>query len=290
MLEATGFHWLTPDWHHAELPETKLGVIPQCTARPEEALTWIQSAVETEPGTVVVLVTHPFDFTGPDGDAYFNALDALLARVNTSSDWDCIGFTDLPAQRSGDWPRRFASAVAWERAQSILEDSLGAATLWRVEPPIYRPITWYDQHVGKARTAVAAAMLLSTIAGALAAYAIARLLLRSRLRAAAAGLLSAAVVAVLLWGAVAIQHNGYHVRGIRWQVICVAAGATFASGLCAIRAGRREGTVPISSAGGKAISAPTTTSENNKPGEMGTVPLLRGETLLAAHKTGSGST
>ncbi len=241
-LDAAGFLWLSPDWHLTELPgDAKLGVVPQCTACPIEALTWIQSPDAVDPGSVIVLVTHPFDFTGPGGDAYFTALSDLLDKVSASSEWDCIGFTQLPTQPTDDWPRRFRQAVAWQRAQELLGDGIGGAALRRAEPPIFKPTAWYDRNLQKARLAVALLMILSAAVGGLGAFTTARYLLRSRRLAVAGCLLCTAALAALLWGAFSIERHGYHVRSIRWQAICVAAGATLVCSIRLVRAGRRRG-------------------------------------------------
>lgn len=242
-LAALDFTWLSPDLQHAELPTDTLRVAPQCTANPAEAIRWMRTSDSAPPGAVVVLVTHPFDFYGPLGEAYFRDLEQLLTFVSDSRDWAVVGFEDLPHESPSDCNRRFHNAVAWDHAREILADMPVVGGFLAPAATPFQPECWYTQRTWRLQLLVAAVMTLTVLVGYLLAVLIAR---RSRHSTALARIAAAATVLaliVLIAGAVDIVVRGYLVRGIRWQAISGTSGLLIGFAAAAVRRTARRDTI-----------------------------------------------
>lgn len=241
-LKALDFTCLSPDLHHAGLRAGGVHTVPQCTADPKAALDWITSYESAPAGTIIVLVTHPFDFEGDLGPGYFEALERLLAFVAASPQWACVGLTDLPKEDETEWHRRFSLGVTWEHAQALLGDCWGSCWLYQARPTLYMPASWYQEHVLPLQIAVAAALIFPVVVAWLVSRTAVRWLgRRGRLRRLrfAAALASIAVLLVWVLGAVDIVSRGFVIRGVRWQAIGATAGLVL--GLVTTRSGERRG-------------------------------------------------
>jgi peptidoglycan/xylan/chitin deacetylase (PgdA/CDA1 family) len=222
-----GFEWCSSDWQHATGP-AGLGHLPQCSADPKEILQWMGAENEVPAGSILTLVTHPFTFEPPDGDAYFRALEDVLICAEASSDWKCVGVSDLPAESSVGRDRRFQSAVAWQHARDLLEDAWGPARLAAKSPVAYRPLQWYVDHQRLQQvTLVATLTIPALLAVALGRLVATRLLRRRRWILLGAAAASAGLAALII-GAAFIFARGFLIRGIRWQAICFTAGLVIA--------------------------------------------------------------
>ncbi len=226
-LEDLGFQWCSADLHHSDSGSAGVRHLPQCSGEPKEVLDLLRSDHEMPTGSIIVLVTHPFDFEGDRGEEYFRSLRELLKFVKGDPDWRCVGLSDLPETSSAEWHRRFRRAVAWNHTQRFLQDSWGPPLVFGLQPIIFRPAEWYAVHTLPFQIAVAFTLLVSAALAWLASLAVARRARRSRLHVLAAILAGAALV-VLMLGAMDISNRGYLIRGIRWQAIFVAAGVTLA--------------------------------------------------------------
>lgn len=216
-LQASGFTWLSPDMFHADLPDGDLLAAPQTTADPKDLI-----GASLLRDAYAVLVMHPFDFTGPNGEAYWRSLEAMLAHRPTGQ---IIGRKALE-RLARDWSPReaFASAVTFDHAAMCLHDMIGFSAL----APEMRP---YIPHSIKAdaqsaeRLLTLAAVVTAAIA-ALAGWIAGRLSRRWRngpWMIVGAGALATLVLIVGAWS---IVHAGYHVRGLRLQAVLVCVGGT----------------------------------------------------------------
>jgi predicted deacetylase len=228
-LEEAGFRWLSADLYHAELGGSKLTVVPQITADPRAILAWVQRGDAVPAGTIAVLVTHPFDFEGANGESYFLDVLELLAVVRASPDWRCVGLNDLPATQAAEWDGRFQKAVSYDHAEGLLGDALAAGRVFKTRPALFMPAEWYDRRLNAAWMGVGVTMLVSTLLGGVAAWFGLRLVLGSyRLVTRFAWIVGAIGLIVLVVGAVRVSMEGYRIRGVRWQAICAATGVTVA--------------------------------------------------------------
>jgi peptidoglycan/xylan/chitin deacetylase (PgdA/CDA1 family) len=221
-LDDLGFAWCSADAHHANYEDGGVRFIPQTASQPEQLLAFLRSGHPIPAGSILVLTTHPFDFTGPEGERYFQSLEQLLQYVDADPDWACVGLGDLPPAPLDQWHVRFRRAVAWSNTTDLARDMICLAPLAAVSPPLYDAAVTYMNRTLSWRLVIALVLLLAAAAGWLAGWLIARWDRRRWTRRAA--LLPALATVVLLAGAFPIASRGYHVRGIRWQVIAVAAG------------------------------------------------------------------
>ncbi len=242
-LAELDFTWLSPDLHPAELPPDTVRAAPQCTANPAEALAWMRDAKLTTPGTVVVLVTHPFDFYGSDRETYVGELEQLLRFVNDSPDWKAVGFEDLPAATPAASNRRFHDAVAWDHARAILADLPGVSAFLAPQPSPYRPNEWYARDTWRLQLLVAAVMAVTALVGCLLAVLIARRALPSGVAVRMSAAATVLALIVLIAGAVAIVDRGYLVRGRRWQAISGTSGVLIGFATAAVRRTARRDTI-----------------------------------------------
>lgn len=223
-MEELEFTWLSPDLHHAEYSGDTLNVAPQCTANPALALKWMQNDPNLPDQTVMVLVTHPFDFKGEQGEAYFQQLEELLAYVNTADHWQCVGLTDLPDLQSSSWAQRFRKAVTWDHAQQIIHDTLAVSNFVSQQPVFFMPTHHYDSQTWQWQVMIYIAMLITACIGGAIAWIASRLIITHRQLLLIASLLTTGLLIFLVIGAIKIASTGYLVRGIRWQAIAGCAG------------------------------------------------------------------
>ena len=243
LLAELDFTWLSPDLHPAELPPDTVRAAPQCTANPAEALAWMRDPKLTTPGTVVVLVTHPFDFYGPRGETYFQEVEQLLRFMNDSPDWKALRFENLPAATPADSNRRFHDAVAWDHARALLADLPGVSAFLAPEPSPYRPDEWYARHTWRLQLRVAAVLALTALVGCLLAVLIGRRALPSSLAVRISAAATVLALIVLMAGAVVIVDRGYLVRGRRWQAISGTSGVLIGFATVAVRRTTRRDTI-----------------------------------------------
>jgi hypothetical protein len=241
-LGELGFEWLSADLHHAVSTAMAVRRVPQCSSAPNEVLELLRTDHQIPSGSIVVLVTHPFDFEGADGEAYFRSLEQLLEFVRADPNWACVGLSDLPEASPSEWNERFRRAVRWEHIQCFLQDSVGPPWLLRPRPTAYRPLEWYRAHTLPWQVAVAVTLIVSAAAGWLLSRLVARRVLRSRRFLWAAAVLATTALIVLILGAVAIADRGYGIRGVRWQAVAIATGATLALAWVGFRDARRSPT------------------------------------------------
>jgi peptidoglycan/xylan/chitin deacetylase (PgdA/CDA1 family) len=227
-LDELGFEWCSADFLPVRYQTTRVRHIPQCYWEPEQVLRLAESSDEVPADSVIVLVTHPFDFHGERAEGRFRALEELLKFTQSSPKWKCVGFSDLPAATDGEWDQRFRRAVKWQRFQALAHDAWGPGRLAASSPMIVRPASWYDTRLWRWRFLVLLTLLLS--AGL--TYLVVRFVVRA-MRLPARWRVGLALVAVggvlaLVLGAVRLQANGYAIRGVRWQAICVGIGVASA--------------------------------------------------------------
>ena len=234
-LQDERFEWLSPDLHHASYPPKTIPVVPQCTGSPSEALSWVIRDQEIPPGSVLLLVTHPFDFEEAGGEKNLADLDRLLQTVSESPSWSFAAFRDLPADEV-DWDRRFQAAVASEYARRFLYDVPGANVLIsRNSPCVIYPADGYATPGRVLCAAMWGSVAVALIVGAIAGGAGRKLTKRSTQSFITLSALSLVAAAYLAIGAAAIAARGYQIRGIRWLAIGVAGG--FLIGLLARSSG-----------------------------------------------------
>jgi peptidoglycan/xylan/chitin deacetylase (PgdA/CDA1 family) len=221
-LDSLGFAWCSPDAHHADYDDGRVRFVPQTASEPSQVLAFLRSGQTVPPGSILVLTTHPFDFTGPDGDRYFQSLEQLLQQVQSDPNWACVGLGDLPPATLAEWHLRFRRAVAWNNTADLAQDMVCLAPLAARPAPLYESVNAYVNRTLSWRLVIAIALLVAVALGWLAGCLAARWGRRRWARTAA--LLPALAALILLAGALSIVARGYHVRGIRWQVVCVAAG------------------------------------------------------------------
>ncbi len=222
-LDALGFAWCSADAYHAGYRDGRVRLVPQTASRPQALLSLLQGEQAAPPGSILVLTTHPFDFTGTDGQQYFQSLEELLRQVEADPDWACVGFDDLPEAPLPQWHLRFRQAVAWNSLASLARDMIVLPAPAPPSPPLFEPTESYASRIRPWRLAVAAVLAASAAAGLLAGWLLGRWPVRPAW-ARRAAVLPAVAALVLLAGAFAIASRGYHVRGIRWQAIAVMAG------------------------------------------------------------------
>lgn len=228
-LEALGFAWCSADAHHADYKDGLVRFIPQTASHPETLLAFLRSGRPIPAGSILVLTTHPFDFTGEQGERYFRSLEQLLQHVDADPDWACVGLGDLPAVPLEQWHQRFRRAVAWSQTADFAQDMVCLAPLAAETEPLFASASTYANRTRAWRVVIAGVLLLGAIVGWLAGWLIAR---RDRHRwVRFAALLPAVATVVLLIGAMSIASRGYHVRGVRWQAIAIAAGLSLGLGL-----------------------------------------------------------
>jgi hypothetical protein len=221
-LDTLGFAWCTADAHHADYEDGRVRFIPQTASQPEQLLAFLRSGQPIAAGSILVLTTHPFDFTGSEGERYFRSLEQLLEHVDADPDWACVGLSDLPPAPLDQWHLRFRRAVAWSNTTDLAQDMIALSPLAADTVPLYEAAGTYTNRTLSWRLVITAVLLLAAASGWLAGWLIAQWDRRRWTRRAA--LLPALATLVLLVGAFTIASRGYHVRGIRWQVISVVAG------------------------------------------------------------------
>lgn len=225
VLFIAGFAWLSPDLHVRPATQPPLRLVPQSTSDPHTALQWMRYE-PAPPGTILVLVIHPFDLEGPAGEAYFAALARTLTFIAQSSDWRCSRLDELPGETIEQWARRYEAAVRFEHSRRILADSLGGKLLTPQQNSMYLPADVYAVQMTETRAAMIAVILVPGLIGALAGLLAGSLLAAGRRRSTVAALVATVALAVLVYGAVIVAGQGYLVRGLRWQAIALAGGIT----------------------------------------------------------------
>ncbi|MBN1341534.1 MAG: DUF2334 domain-containing protein [Phycisphaerae bacterium] len=226
-LATLGFDWISPDFHPIDAPIGTIRVVPQCASDVESVFEWMRSAKPPPPGAIVVLTTHPFDFEGDQAEANLRSLEALLAHVAASPEWACVGLSDLPRRSLEEWRRRWRAALIWHGSRRLLDDAGIASSFVRDDrATCYAPEEWYRSRQIPWRLAVGATAILSLLVGWVGSRAMARYGFRTRGGSRMVGYLAAIGLVVLVLGAAEIARHGYVIRGVRWQAICVAVGAT----------------------------------------------------------------
>jgi len=231
-LDTAGFTWLSPDLHHAGLPDVAIKVAPQTTADPREAAALIEQDPPLPGGSVIVLVLHPFSFSD---DGSFREVASLLERVQGRPEWKCVGLDDLPDAPAAQWQRRFRAAVTLADTAAKLDDMIGAGVWSEPVPAVLLPAS---ELKARASSLTLRLYVYAAIVGAIAAllgWACAGIAARWRSGPVALFAAGALATAVLIAGAVLIVQAGYHVRGIRLQAILAALGATLGAGVVAAR-------------------------------------------------------
>lgn len=252
-MQSLNFRWLSPDLHHAEIGETSIGIVPQTTWLPDQALEWIQICeAQADPalaGSIIVLVTHPFDFEPTsdshdfNGEKYFNNLSKLLEHIQTSETWNCISFEDLPKEPRV-YTHRARLAIQHHSRNAILSDAFGSSS-WKMEnPPAISSTDFYRQRADDLAVRLALAAFLTFTLAMLAGYLLVRAFGSPPLLAGIIALIAFAAVAFLIFGAWKIQERGFHVRGIRIQAIITASGAAIGT-LAACRKSFPRPTSPL---------------------------------------------
>lgn len=228
-LEELDFKWLSPDQHHAETSSAKLSMIAQGTADPVAALAAMKKP--SPPGTVLVLVTHPFDFEARDvqGGVYFQNLEEVLAFADQSPAWDSVGFLDLPGDQPSQWALRFRAAVVFNQDRQRLNDLPIPIFKTHENDPLIRPLTWYQENAWGLRLPfIAALMLMAAASGLLLRLALRIIGFASPLLKRVAAMLGFAASAILTCflavGAWRIVQQDYAVRGIRWLALSATIG------------------------------------------------------------------
>lgn len=232
-LQELEFTWLSPDLHHAEYSGDTLNIAPQCTANPALALKWMQDDQNLPDQTVMVLVTHPFDFKDEKGETYFRQLEDLLVFIEssaeTSNHWQCVGFTDLPVSNTSSWAQRFRNAVTWDHARRIIHDTFVLSNVVSDQPVFFMPSSYYNSQTWRWQVMIYATMLITACFGGAIAWIASRLVITHRRLLFIVAIVATGLLVYLIWGTIVIVGNGYPVRGIRWQAIAGCAGvmATF---------------------------------------------------------------
>jgi len=231
-LEEAGFTWLSPDLHHASLPEGDLLVLPQTTGNPAAL---VGDAPFSD--SYAVLVTHPFDFTGDGGQASWARLEALLAHARSVRQVRCHAL-DAWAEDPQVQRRRFAAAVTSRRANKKLRDMIGGGSLAREPSPWVYPPASMIAYADAARRRLALAGAVTAAVGALAGWFVSAGARRWRRGGSVVVALGALATASLIAGAWLIADSGYHVRGLRLQAILVGLGGTLGAAVAARRSRR----------------------------------------------------
>ncbi len=235
--------WLSPDLYHAESLDADIRLVPQTTADPAEALFWVRDQVLPPADTVIVLVTHPFDFYGPGAEAYWRSLETLLAYVHKPYPWRAAGFEDLPKSNAVTWNHHFQAAVGWERTRALLDDFIGVPAKFVPDPEPFHPVGKYIEQVPSLQdlqwsVTIVLSLTVLVAGGLAAALTVLTRPWRMNLRLAAAA--SAIAFIVLLIGACQIAARDYAVRGLRWQAVAAAGGLTLGLAGCAARRSSRS--------------------------------------------------
>lgn len=234
VLFIAGFTYLSPDLHVRPAHPAPLRLIPQSASDPRMALNWMQNE-PSPPGTILVLVIHPFDLEGPSGNAYLAAVDHALAFTARSAEWRCSRTGDLPDEPMEAWALRYDRAVRFEHNRRILGDSMGGNLFTVSQNSMYLPAEGYADQLMAIRITAGAAIVLPVVIGALAAWIVSRSRVVGRRRSAFAALISTAALTVLIYGAIVVAQQGYLIRGLRWQAIGLAAGITLVFWISALR-------------------------------------------------------
>jgi hypothetical protein len=224
-LETLQFEVLSPDQHHAAAQSPRIRIVPQCTADPAEALAVMQR--ETEPnGSILVLVTHPFDFDAPDGagETYFQGVEQVLEFAKKSPHWVSVGFGDLASQAGERGAERFASAVSHHAMHAMATDLHLTKRGGFVPPDVIRPWHWYQDHLWRWRMILGLALLVPSAGLAWIAFLAGKFFHRSRIAATLGLLLAAVALLYLTLGAWDIVDRGYPIRGARWLAISMTFG------------------------------------------------------------------
>lgn len=223
-LEELDFEVLSPDQHHAEAGSQQVRFLPQCTADPAEALSVMQGAANPD-GSVLVLVTHPFDFETKDGagEVYFQRIEEVFRFAQDSSAWASVGFLDLPVESTSVWSERFKSVVDLYQGREMLADL--HSPLRPSSTALIRPLHWYQDNLWRARLPLVCILAFPALVLALCSRWMAIRIGHSRLPASAGMVLAAGALLYLSVGAMQIIARGYAVRGLRWLAISLTAGA-----------------------------------------------------------------
>ncbi len=154
-LEALGFEWCSADAYHADYGDGCVRFVPQTASQPQQVLALLERGQAVPPGSILVLTTHPFDFTGPVGQRYFRSLENLLRHVDADPSWACVGLGDLPDAALSQWHLRFRRAVAWDRMAELAQDTVGVSALAPASLAVYEPEapTRGESHVGAGSSA-----------------------------------------------------------------------------------------------------------------------------------------
>lgn len=223
-LESHGFRWCSADLHRGAVAGSGVRHLPQSSWRPREVLEVLRGVQKTPMSSIIVLVTHPFDFEGTSGEDCFESLADLLSFVESSQDWSCVGPSELPAASSAEWGNRFQRAFVWNRTERFLQDSWGPPLLFRSARSVYRPASWYEANTWRLQVAVWLTMLISVGLGWLVSLVLTRGSLRSVWVWRALAIVAAVSFVVLMLGALEIVERGYGIRGVRLQAIAFALG------------------------------------------------------------------
>lgn len=238
-LDELEFAWCSPDLHHDGAPQSRVRLLPQCVANPDDGLRLIDEG-ELPPDSILVLTTHPADFMGTAGEAYFDGLGRLLQRVEADDDWSCRGFGRLPEHSRDEWQARFRAAVRRSQLRETLLDSVGTGP-FRARlsvPDAYYPAWWYAQRNAWLWIAVAATLLYPLVLGATAVWVITRSRVRRRSLITIATALAGLATVVLVVGVIQLLDRGYAIRGVRWQAIALLTGVALAGLARRLRGGR----------------------------------------------------
>jgi hypothetical protein len=211
--------YFSPDMHHADAPlDSRVKFFPQTQTHPRAALEWIRANPHAIQRSVMTLVTHPFDFEGAGGEAYFRDLRELLEYVQASADWRCRPAWNLPRVDR----EHFAKAAEYERTRDFLSDAIGGRLVRQPPSTMLAIETEYDSRLPAARSQKIKVLIATMIVGLIAGAGIAICLRKSPRLALGACAGGAIASIVLLTGAQAIVEAGYHVRAVRWQAIMVS--------------------------------------------------------------------
>jgi len=234
-LSGLGFHWLSPDLHHADLPDCAIKVAPQTAADPTEARELVGRERPLPAGSVVVLVIHPFSISS---ESDFYELETLLVAVRDSPTWQCVGFAGLPPAPSDEWQRRFRATVTGVNTTQKIEDMIGGRFWIDAAPVVLLPLAVAEARASSTTLRLYACGAVAGAISALIGWACAGIVARWKSGPVALSAAGALATVVLVIGAVLIIHSGYHVRGIRLQAILAGVGATMGARVVVARSRR----------------------------------------------------
>lgn len=240
-LERLQFSVLSPDLHHAEAQSPNVRIFPQGTADPWQALRIMKESPDPD-GTVLVLVTHPFDFERTDGlgEEYFRAVEDVFRFAQESPAWSSTGFLDVLPEPPEVWQSRVQSAVEFKAKAEVLRE-FGVSGLAADSDALVRPMPWYQNHLWRGRIMLFLFLGFPAITIALIVHwAGRRIGPQMRPLIMIGFLITLTILVNLIAGAVHIVERGYAVRGLRLLAISIMAGA--AVGLAGILLRRVCGT------------------------------------------------